>query len=69
MTKTPKDILRDRAQFHQETTTRNYSGVITTRTQNSNLACEGCAWCRPEPEDWKAHDEAMRILRMTEKVK
>lgn len=68
MTKTPKDVLRERAQFHPETAT-NYSGVITTRTQNSSLACQGCAWCNPKPEDWKAHDEAKRILRMTEKVK
>lgn len=63
----PKQILKDRAKYHPEAAT-TYTGVMVTHSNESKLACEGCSWCRPEPEDWKAHDEAMRILRMTEKV-
>jgi hypothetical protein len=66
--KTAKDILKDRAKFHPEAAA-TYAGVLVTHSQDSVLACGGCAWCSPEPEDWKAHDEAKRILRMTEKVK
>lgn len=65
MVNTPKDILRDRAKYHVEERT-TYTGVVVDSPRASQ--CQGCLWCRPEAEDWKAHDEAKRMLRMMEKV-
>lgn len=66
MMATPNEIIKDRAKNHPETKA-TYTGVIVRR--GYEFDCKGCLWCRPEPEDWKAHDEAKRMLRMMEKAK